>query len=100
MDKKDTNVSAEYFTIDLLHLVKRVWHYIGAVAIAGLLAAGIGFSYASFLVAPTYSSSVMLYVNSSSLSLGDAFSISSATAAAAEAVICSKTAFILFNPFI
>ena len=46
MDKKENNVSAEYYTIDLLHIVKRVWHYIWAVALASLIAAAIGFSYA------------------------------------------------------
>ena len=88
MDKKDNNMSAEYYTIDLLHIVKRVWHYIWAVALASLLAAVIGFCCASFLIAPTYSSSVMLYVNNTSLSLGGAdFTISSSQISAAQSLV-------------
>jgi capsular polysaccharide biosynthesis protein len=88
MDKKENNVSAEYYTIDLLHILKRVWHYIWAVALASLLAAVIGFSYASFLIAPKYSSSVMLYVNNTSISLGGAdFTISSSQISAAQSLV-------------
>lgn len=92
MDKKDHNVSAEYYTIDLLHILKRVWHYIWAVALASLIAAAIGFCYASFLIAPTYSSSVMLYVNNSSLSVGGAdFTISSSQISAAQSLVDTYT---------
>lgn len=91
MDKKENNVSAEYYTIDLLHIVKRVWHYIWAVALASLIAAAIGFSYASFLIAPTYSSSVMLYVNNSSISLGSNFTISATQLSAAQALVNTYT---------
>ena len=92
MDKKDNNVSAEYYTIDLLHIVKRVWHYIWVVALASLIAAVLGFCYASFLIAPTYSSSVMLYVNNTSLSLGGAdFTISSSQISAAQSLVDTYT---------
>ena len=72
----------------MLHILKRVWHYIWAVAIASLAAAIVGFCYASFLIAPTYSSSVMLYVNNTSLSLGGAdFTISSSQISAAQSLV-------------
>ena len=93
MDKKDNNMmSAEYYTIDLLHIVKRVWHYIWAVALASLIAAGIGFSYATFFIAPTYSSSVMLYVNNNSISVGGAnFTINASQLSASQALVNTYT---------
>ena len=46
--------------VDLAHIAKVVWNKIWVVAIAGLLAAVIGFSVAAFAITPTYSSSIML----------------------------------------
>ena len=87
MDKKD-NVMSEYYTIDLLHILKRVWHYIWAVALVSLAAAVIGFCIASFVIAPTYSSSVMLYVNNNSFSVGSTdFTISSSQISAAQSLV-------------
>ena len=87
MAKQDTNLK-EYYTIDLLHIFKFLWQKVWMVAIASFLAAVIGFSVAAFLIAPTYSSSVMLYVNNSSFSLGNtSFSISSSEITAAQSLV-------------
>lgn len=78
----------EYYTIDLLHIVKTLGRRAWLIALVGLLAAAIGFSVASFLIAPTYSSSIMLYVNNSSISVGGAsFSISSSQIVAAQSLV-------------
>ncbi len=87
MAKQDTNLK-EYYTIDLLHIFKFLWQRVWIVGISSFLAAVIGFSVAVFLIAPTYSSSVMLYVNNSSFSLGNtSFSISSSEITAAQSLV-------------
>ena len=56
--------------------------------IAGIVAATIGFSFSSFVIAPKYSSSILLYVNNSSFSLGStSFSISSSEISAAQSLV-------------
>ena len=60
----------EYYTIDILHIVKTLWHRAWLIVLCGILFAGAGFSVAKFLVKPTYSSSVMLYVNNNTSSSG------------------------------
>ena len=78
----------EYYTIDLLHIVKSLWKRAWIIALAGLLAAALGFSLSAFIIAPTYSSSIMLYVNNSSFSLGNtSFSISSSEITAAQSLV-------------
>lgn len=78
----------EYYTIDVLHIVKSLWRRAWLIALCGLLAAGIGFSISAFAIAPTYSSSVKLYVNNSSFSLGNtSFSISSSELTAAQSLV-------------
>ena len=80
--------SKEYYTIDLLHIVKTLGRRAWLIALVGLLAAAIGFSVASFVVAPTYSASIMLYVNNNSISVGNAsFSISATQIAAAQSLV-------------
>lgn len=82
------NKKNEYYTIDLAHIVKTLLHRIWLIALSGLLAAGIGFSISAFAIMPTYSSSIMLYVNNSSLSIGNtSFSISSSEITAAQDLV-------------
>ena len=87
MDKQDKKIG-EYYTIDLAHifkaLVKRMW----LIALAGFTAAVCAFVWAAFIIAPSYSSSIMLYVNNSSFSLGNtSFSISSSEISAAQSLV-------------
>ncbi len=78
----------EYYTIDLLHIVKMLWKRVWAIALVGIITAVAGFCIASFAIAPKYASSVMLYVNNSSLSLGNTnFSISSSEITAAQSLV-------------
>lgn len=87
MDKKE-HLSKEYYTIDLVHIIKSLWARAWMIALVGLLTAAIGFSIAAFTIAPTYSSSIMLYVNNSSISLGNtSFSISSSQITAAQSLV-------------
>ena len=86
MEKQDN--TREYYTVDLLHIVKMLWRRVWLIALAGLLSAALGFGISAFLIAPTYSSSIMLYVNNSSFSLGNtSFSISSSEITAAQSLV-------------
>lgn len=85
MENKTNN---KYYTIDVIHIAKTLGQRIWLIALAGVLAAAIGFSIAAFVITPSYSSSIMLYVNNSSFSLGDtSFSISSSEITAAQNLV-------------
>ena len=91
MDKKE-NFSNDIYVVDLAHVVKVVWQHIRAVVIASLCTAVIGFLLAAVIIKPTYSSSVMLYVNNSSFNVGDlGFSISSSELTAAQSLAKTYT---------
>ncbi len=82
------NNEKEYYSIDVVHILKTIWYHIWVVALVGILGAGLGFSYSAFLITPTYSSSIMLYVNNSSFSLNDVgFSISSSDLIASQELV-------------
>ncbi len=84
--------SKEYFVIDLTHIIKTLLQRAWMIIIASFLGAAIGFSIAAFAIAPTYSSSVMLYVNNSSFTVGDiGFSISSSEISAAQSLVKTYT---------
>ena len=76
------------YTIDIVHIAKALLHRAWLIILAGFLSAVIGFSISAFLITPTYSSSVMLYVNNSSFTLGNtSFSISSSEITAAQNLV-------------
>jgi len=86
------NIKNEYYVIDIPHIVKSVWHRIWVVIVSSIIAAAIGFSISAFLITPTYSSSIMLYVNNSSFSVSDiGFSISSSEISAAQSLVKTYT---------
>lgn len=88
---KANNGTNDYYSIDLTHVFKSVLSRFWVVVVASVLSAVIGFSIASFGIAPTYSSSVMLYVNNS-LSVNDIdFSISSSDLSAAQSLVKTYT---------
>lgn len=94
MEQNETN--KEYYSIDLVHIFKKLWQRVWVIILAALVAASIGFSIASFAIAPKYSSSIMLYVNNSSFSLGNtSFSISSSEISAAQSLV--KTYIVLLR---
>lgn len=87
MERQEVNTK-EYYTIDVLHIVKTLWKRVWLIVLSGLLAAGIGFSISAFAIVPTYSSYIKLYVNNSSISLGNTnFSISASELTAAQSLV-------------
>ena len=68
MENNEKN-QKEYYVIDVRHILKTLLGRAWLIVICGILAAAIGFSVAAFAIAPTYSSSVKLYVNNNSISL-------------------------------
>jgi capsular polysaccharide biosynthesis protein len=84
MDKKQNE--KDYATVDLLHIIKSLWKKAWVIAIAMILVGIIGFSVAAFVIAPTYSSSVMLYVNNG-MSVGDIFQLSSSQITGARSLV-------------
>ena len=93
---KDTNQEKDYYVIDIWHIIRSVWHRAWVVVISAILAAVAGFSFAAFVITPTYSSSVMMYVNNSSFSLGNTeFSFSSSEISAAQSLL--KTYIVILN---
>ncbi len=90
--KNENSNKQEYYVIDLLHIVRTIWSRIWIVILAGLCIGILGFSYARFFITPTYASSVMLYVNNSSFSLGNSnFSITSSELTAAQSLVKTYT---------
>ena len=63
MEKQEVK---KYYTIDVLHIVKFIWRKIWIVLLSATIAAGAGFGLAAFIIKPTYSSTILLYVNNSS----------------------------------
>jgi capsular polysaccharide biosynthesis protein len=84
MDKKQNE--KDYASVDLLHIIKSLWKKAWVIAIAMILVGIIGFSVAAFVIAPTYSSSVMLYVNNG-MSVGDIFQLSSSQITGARSLV-------------
>lgn len=90
--EKTERITNDYYVVDLSHIVKVVWRNVWVVAVVSILVAAMGFSLAAFLIAPTYSSSIMLYVNNSSFNVGDlGFSISSSELTAAQSLAKTYT---------
>ncbi len=90
MEKFENN--KDYYVVDIMHIVKAVWRKIWLVILVGVIIAAMGFAYATFLITPTYSSSIMLYVNNSSFSAGDlGFSISTSQLNAAQSLAKTYT---------
>lgn len=82
------NKTREYYTIDILHIAKALFQKAWLIVLSGCLAAGIGFFISTFMIAPTYSSSIMLYVNNTSFSLGNTnFNISASELSAAQSLV-------------
>ncbi|MBE6678429.1 MAG: hypothetical protein E7597_06520 [Ruminococcaceae bacterium] len=76
------------FVVDIAHIAKSVWQRAWIIALAGILAAALAFGYSAFIITPTYSSSIMLYINNSSIAVGDmSFSISSSEISAAQSLV-------------
>lgn len=83
-----TERNDEVIEIDLLRLLRALWHRAWLILLAGIMAAGIGFSYAKFAITPRYEAGALMYVNNSSFSVGStSFSISSSQISAAQSLV-------------
>ncbi|MBO4220231.1 MAG: hypothetical protein J5933_04840, partial [Clostridia bacterium] len=69
MDKKNQG-SKEYYAIDLMLILKNLLHRAWILALVGVIGAVIAFLITTIAIAPRYSSSILLYVNNSSVSIG------------------------------
>ncbi len=84
----NVNTSKEYYTIDVVQIFKSLWKHIWIIILSAVIAAALGFSVSSFVIKPQYSSSVMLYVNNSSINLGNtSFDISSSDITASQNLV-------------
>lgn len=82
------NIDREYRQIDIMKIAQGVIRRFWIVLIAMLLCGSLLLSYAAFFVTPLYESSVLMYVNNSSFSVGAAkFSISSSEISAARSLV-------------
>ena len=94
MEKKETG--KEVYSIDILHIVRSLWHRAWIIVLACIICGGAGFSYSYFGIAPSYSSSIMLYVNNGVFSVGDiGLSISASQLSAAQSL--TKTYSVLLK---
>lgn len=84
--EKTENKSKNYYTIDVLRVVKMLWKKAWIIVLAGVLCAASGFLVARFIIAPTYSSTIQLYVNNSSINVGS-FNISASEITASQSLV-------------
>lgn len=56
--------------IDLLHIFGVLWRKLWLIVLCGILAAAACFCWSAFLITPQYSSTVLMYVNNGSISVG------------------------------
>ena len=95
MGTEEKKLQTNYF-IDLRSIFKVILKKIWIVILSGLIAGACGFCYSSYGITPKYSSSILLYVNNNSLSLGgNHISISSSEILAAQNL--AKTYMVIFN---
>ncbi len=94
--ERDNNIRPDYNTVDVMHVLRILWHKIWAVILSGIVVAAVFFCYSAFFITPKYSSSIMLYVNNSSISLGNtSVSISNSEITAAQSLV--KTYMVILN---
>lgn len=83
-------------TINLLELADYLWKRILIIALCTLAGGIIAFGYTMLFVTPLYSSSVMIYVNNNSISLGNtAVSISGSDLTASRSLV--ETYIVILN---
>ena len=85
--KENTNTN-DIYEIDLLRIFKVLWHRLWILILAGIIAGGVAFSYAYYMIEPQYQSSVLLYVNNSAVSIGSTeFVVNSAQLSTAQRLV-------------
>ncbi len=87
-----TNINEDVMEIDLLRLVQTLWRKAWLIVMSAVLCGALALGFAAFLLTPQYTSSVLMYVNSSSISLnGPKLSISQSDLNAAQSLIDTYT---------
>ena len=82
------NNEEDVIEIDLMHIAEVLLSKIWIIIISGAVFASALFAYAAFMIAPTYQSSAMFYVNNNNLSIGStSFSISSSDISASQSLV-------------
>ena len=79
MEKEKSNsvkTGEDEQSVDLLHLLSVLWRKAWIIVLAGVLFAGACFGWATFTIQETYSSSVMMYVNTEASLGGYSISLS------------------------
>lgn len=84
MNNQTVNDKSE---IDLLRLLRVLWHRAWLVVLVMLLLGAIAFSYAFFFITPTYQATAMMYVNNNSISSSVSEIISSSQLTAAKGLL-------------
>lgn len=82
------NEKNEVYEIDLLKLLKALWSRIFIIIAVTVIGGAISFGYTKYFVTPMYDANIMVYVNNSSLSIGDVgFNISSSDISASKSLV-------------
>lgn len=85
---KNEQTANDTYSIDLMQVLAALWKRAWIIVLCAVVCGAICFSIASFLITPTYSSEVKLYVNNKSVSLGStSFSISSSDITASQSLL-------------
>ena len=86
---ENSNITTkEYYTVDFGHILKSLRKRIWMIIASGLVAAIAALFISAIVITPTYSSSILLYVNNNSTSATNpGFSISSSQLTAAQSLI-------------
>ncbi len=83
-NKKNNN---EFYSVDVRHILKSLWRRLWVILLSALLSAAVGFSLASFIITPSYSSSVLLYVSNSTSAEDVDTKISSSDISASQSLV-------------
>ena len=88
-----------YYEIDIMQLLRELWHKAWAIVLAALIGGGAAFSYAAFLITPLYEAEALMYVNNSSFSVGStSFSINNAELTAAQSLVDTYIVILTSRP--
>lgn len=86
MDNKVSSDVSNYFEIDVLHIIKVLWHRAWIIVLCMFLCGGSAFAYTGLFIAPEYKASAMIYVNNTSAG-GISETISSSELSAAKSLV-------------
>ena len=87
-----TSQTDDYLEIDLLQLAKTLWKNILVILLVTVICAAAGFAYTKYMVTPLYQSSILIYINNSSISIGStSVSLSSGDITAAKSLVNTYT---------